>query len=100
MICPKCGGNTQVYDSRPLTDDVTIRRRRCRSGHKFATFESRLDPRHKIRHREKERIRAQKRRDEMTIEQKVMASQKAQARQEAAKTGRKISEIQKEWGIQ
>lgn len=43
MICPLCGGQTAVVDSRPSEDDIT-RRRECRAcGHRFTTIEIDLD---------------------------------------------------------
>lgn len=41
MICPNCGGETEVVDSRPRNDNTIVwRRRRCIScKHRFHTVE-------------------------------------------------------------
>lgn len=40
MICPDCGAETDVKDSRPANNNRAIRRRRlCPRGHRFTTYE-------------------------------------------------------------
>lgn len=43
MTCPKCEAKkTQVIDTRQLTNDTTVRRRKCvKCGHCFRTYETR-----------------------------------------------------------
>lgn len=38
MKCPKCGGTSQVLDSRANESGIR-RRRRCEAGHRFTTQE-------------------------------------------------------------
>ena len=39
MKCPKCRGNTKVYDSRPTIAGVRRRRECLKCGFRFTTFE-------------------------------------------------------------
>lgn len=40
MKCPKCGSETNVYDSRRTDKGTEVRRRRtCKCGYRFRTYE-------------------------------------------------------------
>ena len=38
MICPKCGKNSKVLESRPNKDGSTKRRYECQNLHRFTTI--------------------------------------------------------------
>lgn len=41
MVCPKCGGATNVYNSRPYLCNSIMRRRECvQCGRRFRTTET------------------------------------------------------------
>ena len=44
MICVRCGGPTEVIDSRPHESGIR-RRRSCACGHRFTTWETAAKPR-------------------------------------------------------
>jgi transcriptional regulator NrdR family protein len=102
MMCPVCGKDTAVKDSRP-SDLNTIRRRRvCESGHKTTTWESVVDPASALRQR-----KAKAERQKRYIAQNPEASREAMrryrlrqsARNEAAASGRPIETIYQAWGV-
>jgi len=39
MICPKCGKNAKVLESRPNEDGSTRRRYECQTLHRFTTVD-------------------------------------------------------------
>jgi len=39
MICPKCGGRSKVYNSRPKDDTIRRHRQCLKCEHRFATIE-------------------------------------------------------------
>ena len=40
MLCPTCGSDTRIVDSRPVGNGrATRRRRECAAGHRFTTAE-------------------------------------------------------------
>lgn len=44
MLCPKCGGDTGVVDTRPTANNTIRRRRTCIAcGHRLTTFETIAD---------------------------------------------------------
>ena len=46
MICPKCKGKTECYDSR-TNDECVKRHRECACGNRFATIEILLEKKDK-----------------------------------------------------
>ena len=39
MICPECGGETRVLETRDKTNGTTRRRHECANRHRFTTME-------------------------------------------------------------
>lgn len=40
MFCPKCGGKTRTYDTRPKSGNTNWRRKRCeKCDYRFTTIE-------------------------------------------------------------
>ena len=39
MICPKCGGRSKVYNSRPKDDTIRRHRQCLKCNHRYATIE-------------------------------------------------------------
>lgn len=39
MICPKCGGRSKVYNSRPKDDTIRRHRQCLRCSHRYTTIE-------------------------------------------------------------
>lgn len=40
MKCPKCHKPTKVIDKRDSSDHIIRRRRECKEGHRFTTYET------------------------------------------------------------
>ena len=56
MMCPKCGGQSEVYDTRPVLHNVRRLRRCLKCFHAWRTWEE-CDS-HEVRRRKQEREQA------------------------------------------
>ncbi len=104
MICPRCrSSETRVADSRPEAEGSVIRRRRiCEApgcGYRFRTYESTFDPT-KERARKRRALTGWRAADpERARELDRRRNRRREARQEAARQGRPIEEVYREWGV-
>tara|TARA_R100000482_G_C4979929_1_gene82811 strand:+ start:122 stop:406 length:285 start_codon:yes stop_codon:yes gene_type:complete len=54
MICPKCGGRSKVYNSRPKDDTIRRHRQCLKCNHRYTTIEV-LEQKHKAIDKPKEK---------------------------------------------
>lgn len=96
MRC-RCGGDTQVTDSRVIEEGMR-RRRHCTScNRRFTTYETTAKPaNHAARRDYKKRYDAE-RYAAQTDEQKLRAKMRREARRVAMETGRRPEALYKEW---
>ena len=104
MLCYRCNSETRVIDSRNHMSGKSIRRRReCTNGHRFETYELRINPEKYVAKLQKDAARKKRMWDKMSPEErrayKRREHRRAEARQEAAATGRPVAEIYEEWGV-
>lgn len=122
MICPRCKADTQVVDTRPLTDGSIYRRRRCGSCKtSFVTCEKPVAADVKLAPRiyaaptleERERLNARKRRERQARQRKPGRPEKPETKERLRarqRTNRKVSEaarilgvstaeVRRQWGL-
>ena len=55
MICPKCGGRSKVYNSRPKDDTIRRHRQCLKCNHRYATIEI-LEQKEDVLYKPKEKL--------------------------------------------
>lgn len=103
MMCPVCGLDTAVKDTRSPSPSVIKRRRVCGKGHKTTTFETTVNPTADLRRREARSKLERAWREHLGKEENARRDRRKYmrklARAEAREAGEPVEIIYQRWGV-
>ncbi|HEX2554193.1 MAG TPA: hypothetical protein VHL98_10855 [Microvirga sp.] len=100
MICPRCGSDTRVIETREVEGKPVIRRRRrCAEGHRFDTYESREKPTHLVERPPGYQAALMRKRRAQDRERDQRDRLREIARQEHKQTGEPLEQVYARFGV-